>query len=73
MLTFLVILPVLAEDVMYVLGVTDDINVGTVDRGFIDVSESLEVIAHPTQEILRCVVLLGRSMRDSSTSGRHLS
>jgi hypothetical protein len=44
--------------------ITDHVNVGTMDRGFIDVAKSLEVTAHPAQEIFRWVVFLGWSGGD---------
>ena len=55
------------------LGVPDHIHAGAVDRGFINISESLELIAHPTQEILSRAVFLGRSWWDSPAYGCHLS
>src|SRR5258707_2923852 len=57
---FLVILPILAKDVLRVLGGTDDICVGTVDRRFIDIAVSFEIVVHPAQEILTCAVGLVR-------------
>jgi hypothetical protein len=71
-LTLLVVLPVVAEDIICVLRVADYINVRTVDRRLINVSELFEVNADPAQEILGCVVLLGRARRNQTTSYGHL-
>src|SRR5258705_7119444 len=57
---FFVILPILAKDVLRVLGGTDHIYARTVDRRFIDVAVSFEIIVHPTQEILSWAVGLVR-------------
>jgi hypothetical protein len=53
------------------LRITDHINVGSVNRSFIDASEVLELIIQPTEEILRRVVLFGRSWRNSQKLGSH--
>ena len=58
-LTFFVVSPVDSEDMIDVLGVADDIHVRTINRGPVDASESIELILHPAQQILRRVVLLG--------------
>ena len=70
-LTFLVVLPVHSEDMIDVLRVADDIDVRTINRGPIDASESIELIVHPAQQILRCVVLLGGPWRDSPLLESH--
>src|SRR5262249_26830267 len=70
-LTFFVISPVNSENMIDVLWVADDICVRTINRGPINVSESIELIVQPAQQILRRVVLLGWPWRDSSPLNSH--
>ena len=72
-LAFCVVLPILAKDVLCILGAVDRIYVSAVDRGFVDVPVLLEMIAHPTQEVLSCIVFLDRSWWNSPTFGGHIS
>ena len=70
-LTFFVVLPVDSEDMIDVLRVADDVDVRTINRGAVDASESIELIGHPAQQILRCVVLLAWPWRDSPLLESH--
>ena len=70
-LTFFVVSPVDSEDMIDVLRVADDVHFRTINRGPVDASESIELIFHPAQQILRCVVLLGWPWRDSSLLESH--
>ena len=72
-LAFCVVLPVRAEDMLCILRGADHIYVSAVDRSFVDVSVSPEMIIDPTQELLSCAVLFGGAWWNSATSGcRHL-
>src|ERR1700722_14250739 len=72
-LTLNVILTVLTEHVSSMLGVPARIHAGAVDGGFENISESLELVAHPAQEVLIRAVFLNRSGWDLSACRFHIS
>src|SRR5579862_7100599 len=53
-----VVLPILAENVLGVLGCSDGVDIGPVGGGLIDVSIGPELSVHPNQKVFTGVVLI---------------
>ena len=66
-----VVTPILAKNMLCILGGANNVDVGVVDMRFIDVSEALEAVTHPTQEILRWVVSFDGSRRYPTIADFH--